>query len=70
MVVVRLRGCRRWETCTVGFDNAHLMSIDPEVECDKGGSIDDSEAIGAARDERQGRILVETYCRSDRRWGA
>lgn len=46
------------------------MSIDPEVECDKGGSIDDSEAIGAARDERQGRILVETYCRSDRRWGA
>lgn len=44
-------GARR-QTYTVGFDDAHLMTVNPEVECGERRGINDSEPIGAAWNER------------------
>lgn len=41
------------------------MTVDPEVEGGEGGHVDDSEAVGAARNERQGSIFIETHRRGD-----
>lgn len=51
-VLVRLRGRRGKGTYSVGFDDAHLMAIDPKVEWGECANIDDSETIFAARHKR------------------
>jgi hypothetical protein len=47
-------------TNAVGFDNAHLMTIDPKEERGKGASVQDAESICLPRLKRQCGILVES----------
>lgn len=36
----------RRDTYTVGFDDAHVVTVDPEVECGECGRVDNSQPIG------------------------
>jgi hypothetical protein len=39
----------RKDTDTVGFDNAHIMAIDPKVEHGERAGVHDAESIGLSR---------------------
>jgi len=54
-------------TYAVGFDDAHLMAIDPKEERGKCAGVQDPESVCLSRFERQRRILVETDLRSNGR---
>lgn len=54
-------------TDAVGFNNAHLMAVDPKEESGKRAGVHDAESICLPRLEWQCRILVETDMRSDGR---
>jgi hypothetical protein len=54
-------------TDAVGFNDAHLMAVDPKEESGKRAGVDDAESICLPRLEWQCRILVETDMRSDGR---
>jgi hypothetical protein len=49
MVYMSLERRYRKVTDTVGFDDAHIMTIDPKVEKGKGAGVHDAKSIRLSR---------------------
>lgn len=54
------------DTDAVGFDNAHLVAINPKVERGKRADVHNAESIRLARFKRKSRVLVKADMGSDR----
>ena len=56
-------------TCTVDFDDTHIMSINPEIEHGKRRGVDYPKAVSLSGHEREGRVFIEARfgCHGGRR---
>jgi len=46
-------------TCTVDFDDTHIMSVNPEIEHGKRRGVYYPKAVSLSGYEREGRVFIE-----------